>query len=324
MSAATVIDQSAAMTAQNTLRIDPTLVHVDKSFNSRTKEDKRKREALKEDIRRDGVQSPVKLYISDGSEGQPEVGTPVVVFGFTRTEVCKELFQESNGDPKYLLPYTLVDHVPSKLEALTLNATENFQRSDLTTWDTVMLIKRFEEEHGVKSAKEIAEKFGKSPAWVTQHRKLFSSLHPEIQKRLNLHPDDKGYIPGSVAMELVNLEDQNEQLEALKNAEMDGSGVVTRDNVKTAVAKQAETGNQTVVKARTIKQVHNFLEGIYTPPAQAEDEDDEAFKERKAAYQADPLVPFAKKFRSFLDGKTKEVAFTNYLRKVVVATEKGS
>jgi hypothetical protein len=315
------IDKSTALDAQDSLRIIPTEVHVDTAFNSRTKLDERKFKAMKEDVRVNGIKSPVLLYLSDGSEGQPEVGTPVLVFGFTRTRIAKELYEESGGDERYLLPYTLLDHVPTKAEALTLNATENFQRSDLTTWDTVMLIKRFEEEHGIRKSDELAKVFGKSSAWVTQHKKLGSALHPEIQKRLNLHPEDKGYIPGSVAMELAAIEDQDEQLSILKGAELEGSGVATRDSVKKKVSEAAEEG-RAPIKAKTIKQLQAFLDSLTTPPVQMDGEEDDQFESRRQEFKSDPLVPFGKKFSAYIAGRTTEKAFLKFLRSAVVTVEK--
>lgn len=311
------IDLSTALAAQETLKIDPRGIYADPSLNTRGKKPSEKElKSLREDIRANGVQTPVKVFISDGSEGLPEPGVPVLVFGFTRVQLAKELIEETGSD-KYFVPYTVLEEIPSKLEAFEMNLAENFKRNNLTAWDEVLSIVRYEQEFGVASADKIAEGFGKSGAWVRQRRRLYTDLHPEIQKRLMKHEDEPGFVPSSVAMELLDIEDKEEQLEALKAVEMDGKGVATRDAVKKKVAEAAEEG-KAKPKARTAKNLEAFYSSYIAPPEQGEDEDPEEYTARVEAHKADPLVPFFRLQLKFMAGM-KEKTFLKQLREIVVA-----
>jgi hypothetical protein len=277
--------------AQAKLMIDPRRIVVIKERN--TRQDKPANlGVLRQDFRENGVTQPVEVYISDGSEPGIQKGAPVLVTGYTRQEEAAAIadeYEKDGGERRFEIPYKIVP-VPTGVKdpdamqqhLLMKNIAENFFRNDLTDRDTINAILRLtkgQKEIGTKRATEIARYFGKSAAWVTQRLRMTDQLAPELFARLGKRPNEDGYIPGSVAMEIMKVgvpegkkfedlsdEEKGEVFAAQKRYvqehEVPGAGTITRDKVKKDLAAtvEGEEGTNTADdKPRTLKEIREEI-----------------------------------------------------------------
>lgn len=137
-------------------------------------------------IKRDGQDTPI--LVNPLPDGRYEV-----VAGYRRALALQELAKtRPNTRVK-----AVVRIVKDATEALQVNASENHDRANLSALDQAVVIQRLI-DHGV-DRKEIAQRFSKSNAWITQILKL-NTLPTEIQEHVHL-----GDIPASSAYAMAEL-----------------------------------------------------------------------------------------------------------------------
>jgi ParB family transcriptional regulator, chromosome partitioning protein len=120
-----------------------------------------------------------------------------VVAGNRRFEACKKLRMTSI--------LAIVRPMDDK-EAFELSIAENVQRSSLSILEEAMAFKKYVEDFGWGSVSELADKLGKSPAYVSHHIS-FLKLPNIILKKL-----ESGDFNQSVAQEFLWVKDQSTQL----------------------------------------------------------------------------------------------------------------
>lgn len=336
----TIVSLSKLASAQEKLVTDPRRIYVDWSRNTREKPAAQKYAAIKQNIDEEGIQTPVKLQVLSKEKQKTladETGNDYdfeLVFGYTRVQIALELTEE-HPDRVVMVPFTVVTESLEPVQEFKKNIAENFFRNDLNDIEIGNAILKLENEYSVSSMEEIASMFGKSVAWVTQHKKLVKDLAPEIAKRVVLPKDDPRYIAGSLAMELVTLvkKDDNgdevvdeetgkpvpdfdqqkliiEQLEAAaKAAGVEPRAMITRDNIKKAKAGQADSSNGKggEVKARTAKMIKDFYQLLAETPD---------IEEADGNKLEDPLANFGKLQVNFIDGKLTDRQMVNRLNKL--------
>lgn len=120
----------------------------------------------------------------------------------------------------------------SKEEELSFTLAENINRTDLDPISVAFLISEIIEQQGLTQT-EVAEKFGKSQAWIAAKLKLLSAP-PEILFKVG-----KGEISESVATEVLRIDDDEVLEQALDKVEKRGMSVQA---TKEMVQDYRETG----------------------------------------------------------------------------------
>ncbi len=113
-----------------------------------------------------------------------------------------------------------------KIEELTFTLAENITRTDLNPVTVAFIIAEIQQEQELTQY-EIAEKFGKSQAWVAAKLKLLTST-PELLDKIGT-----GEISESVAAEVLRLEDDAVLAQAMDKIDKRGMTVQsTREMIK--------------------------------------------------------------------------------------------
>lgn len=251
---------------------------------------------LKESILKNGILQPGVVRL----EGK----VPILVAGYSRFRALSELAGEY-PDIAFTFPAKVVD-APDNLTALKISLEENLRRNALNPMDICSSIWRLISVEGftvppteaapegeaptpVPDIPRIASFFNKSEAWVTTHMKL-RSLSAPIQKQV-----ESGLIPGSVAMKLTDLSDE-EQGQVIEKAKEVG-GTITRDNVVRAKREVQSEEKASGFTARTSKQVKDYFLEVLSS------EDPAAFSDPLDKRISTLLITLSKIMLSFLDGK---------------------
>lgn len=267
-------------------------IQVDPSRNCRVKPIS-DIEELKHSIQENGVLQPGVIRL----EGR----TPILVAGYSRFRALSEL-QEENQDRTFTFPCKVVE-APDTLTALKISLEENLRRNALNPMDICDSIWRLIDEEGfispsngeegsppIPDISRLSSFFNKSEAWITTHMNL-RSLSSPIQKQV-----EKGVIPGSVAMKLTSLSEEEQEVVLEKARE--AGGAITRDNV--VKAKRDVKGDDGSPSARTSKQVKDYFLEVLSS------EDPAAFSEPLDKRISTLLLTLAKVMLSFLDGKLSD------------------
>jgi ParB/RepB/Spo0J family partition protein len=104
--------------------------------------------------------------------------------GFHRYFAALYLTEDSvlqGGEP---FPLKVIVTNRNDEEAFLVNLEENLRRRSLSPIDNAFNIRKLRTQYG-KSTKEIAEKFSKSPAWVSQTEKLLLLSRP-VQEKIHI------------------------------------------------------------------------------------------------------------------------------------------
>jgi len=148
---------------------------------------------LTESIRQFGVLSP--LLVREGGQGQYQI-----VYGHRRYRAAKAAgLQTVTVDVAQL----------TDVQVLELQVTENVQRADLQPLEEAEAYQRLVDEAGYTPV-QIAERVGKSKAWVYARLKLLA-LGPEARKAF-----EQGKISATIAVPLARLPTHKLQADALK------------------------------------------------------------------------------------------------------------
>jgi ParB family chromosome partitioning protein len=157
---------------------------------------------------------------------QPLVVRPLgrcfeIVAGNRRFEACKRL--------RWRVVPCLVRELRDK-EAYELSIVENVQRDNLTLVEEAKAYRRYVDEFGWGGVTELAEKLGRSPAYIS-HSILLLKLPSEVLRKV-----DSGEISRSAAQELLWTSDPNLQTELAKKITHDKLTVKeVRRSVKSAM-----------------------------------------------------------------------------------------
>lgn len=236
---------------------------------------------LAESIARFGQMQPVLVALVPG-----EADKFRLVVGFRRYAAIQSLNRRKGEDTLIRASIVEVDDTKAgRLHAFTANLHENLDREAYTPIDNLHAIEKFKADFGLNQ-KQIAEEFGKSPAWVTSILKL-AKLDEATR-----HEVHTGKISVDAALVLADMDD-TARAEVVKEAtETTKQAKAAGRTGKAAGSASASAVRKAAAKKRAEKAAQ---------PAQPATR--KAGKEVKKAGRpkAVRMVPSMKEFREFLE-----------------------
>ena len=204
-------------------------------------------ETLADSIKQDGqLQAVIVKKI-------PKSDTYELIAGYRRYMAIKAI--NDNLPQEQWLGIKAVVSSKSDAEVFLANITENHERKDLSPMDYAFQIRRLTEEWSW-SQKQCAEKYNRTPAWVSQHLSL-TRLNHDIQVKV-----DRGFITFSDAVTMAansTSEAQREVSKAINEAQAEATQEAKvpetatdkqKKDAKTAAAKKVkEVAKKAVAKA---------------------------------------------------------------------------
>jgi len=189
-----------------------------------------------------------------------------LIAGYRRYMAIKAINEELPQDQ--WLGIKAVVSSKSDAEVFLANITENHERKDLSPMDYAFQIRRLTEEWGWNQ-KQCAEKYNRTPAWVSQHLSL-TRLNHDIQVKV-----DRGFVTFSDAVAMAansTSEEQREVSKAINEAQAEVANEVKVPD--TATNKQKNEAKATAakkVKEAAKKAVAKAVKKPYvTPPSKKE------------------------------------------------------
>lgn len=227
-------------------QIDPRNIVVMENFNARRDFDL---EELKEQIKAKGVLNPITVIpFKDGSG----VECYKLVDGERRYRATMLAIEEGAN-----IPYVKAMKLPKDTspEDLLIEQMMRNEGKRFSEYECGIMFKRFKEEFGYNQG-EIAEKFKKSPAFISKCLSLLD-LPIEIQERII-----NKQISAKAAKDIVaSYETEEEQVKATKNAveiaEKQGKKTVTNKEIN-AVQKDAKEAKEI---ASSLRKIWAYMDG---------------------------------------------------------------
>lgn len=241
------------------LNIPVSLIASDQSKNGRFSEPKNV-VALAENIKETGqLQAVVVTKI-------PKTDNYQLVAGYRRLAAI-QLINEGLPEDKQL-KVKAISITRDDLESFLDNIAENHEREGLTPMDYAIQIRRLTEEYGW-TQKQCADKYHRTPAWVSQHLSL-TRLNHDIKQRV-----DRGLITFTDAVTMAANATSDEQREVSKAIDAAQAEVAQEVSVPdTATDKQKKEAKATAtkkVKEAAKKAVAKAVKKAYvTPPSKKE------------------------------------------------------
>lgn len=227
-------------------QIDPRNIVVMDDFNARRDFDL---EELKEQIKAKGVLNPITVLPFKDEDG---IERYKLVDGERRYRATMLAIEEGIN-----IPYIKALKLPkdTSTEELLIEQMMRNEGKRFSEYECGIMFKRFKEEFGY-TQNEIAEKFKKSPAFVSKCLSLMD-LPIEIQERII-----NKQISASAAKDIVaNCDTEEEQVNATRKAvelaEKQGKRTVTNKEIN-AVQKEAKEAKEI---AQVLRKVWAYLDG---------------------------------------------------------------
>lgn len=227
-------------------QIDPRNIVVMDDFNARRDFDL---EELKEQIKAKGVLNPITVLPFKDEDG---IERYKLVDGERRYRATMLAIEEGTN-----IPYIKALKLPkdTSTEELLIEQMMRNEGKRFSEYECGIMFKRFKEEFGY-TQNEIAEKFKKSPAFVSKCLSLMD-LPIEIQERII-----NKQISASAAKDIVaNYDTEEEQVNATRKAvelaEKQGKRTVTNKEIN-AVQKEAKEAKEI---AQALRKVWAYLDG---------------------------------------------------------------
>ena len=196
----------------------------------------------------------------------PKTDTYQLIAGYRRLAAI-QLINEGLPEDKQL-KVKAISITRDDLESFLDNIAENHEREGLTPMDYAIQIRRLTEEYGW-SQKQCADKYNRTPAWVSQHLSL-TRLNHDIKQRV-----DHGLITFTDAVSMAANATSDEQREVSKAIEEAQAEVAKEVQVpETATDKQkkeAKAAATKKVKEVAKKAVAKAVKKAYVvPPSKKE------------------------------------------------------
>lgn len=217
-------------------------------------------ESLASSIKQDGQLQAVVV------KRVPKSDTYELIAGYRRFMAIQAINEELPQDQWLGIKATVASK--NDTEIFLANITENHERKDLSPMDYAIQIRRLTEEYGW-SQKQCADKYNRTPAWVSQHLSL-TRLNNDIQQRV-----DRGMITFTDAVSMAANATSDEQREVSKAIEEAQAEVAQEVQVPaTATDKQkkdAKVAATKKVKEAAKKAVAKAVKKAYVvPPSKKE------------------------------------------------------
>lgn len=130
-------------------------------------------ETLSKSIEDSGLDTPLTVWNGGSRDSMMKLGTETLpasflIAGAHRREALRMLFRKNPSRFKQLFPIGIPCVVKggSIADAMMVQLRENLTKREITSQEVLPVMKELRDTHGLKG-KEIAEKIGKSPAWVS-------------------------------------------------------------------------------------------------------------------------------------------------------------
>ena len=235
------------------------LVAVDHSKNGRF-DTQSNIQSLASSIKQDGQLQAVVV------KRVPKSDTYELIAGYRRYMAIQAINEELTQDQWLGIKATVASK--NDAEIFLANITENHERKDLSPMDYAVQIRRLTEEYGW-SQKQCADKYNRTPAWVSQHLSL-TRLNLDIQQRV-----DRGLITFTDAVTMAANATSDEQREVSRAIEEAQAEAANEAPVpETATDKQKKEAKATAtkkVKEAAKKAVAKAVKKAYVvPPSKKE------------------------------------------------------
>ena len=238
--------ESNATKRKDLFLIDPRNIVVENGFNVRIDFDL---DELKEQIKENGVLNPITVIAFKDENGDEKYR---LVDGERRYRATMLAIQEG-ADIGYVK--ALKADPKSTTEQLYLEQMMRNEGKRFSEYECAIMFRRFKEEFGY-SQLEIAEKFKKSPAYVSKCLSLLD-MPPALQQKIV-----KGEISVMAAKEIVkSYSTEDEQIKAakaaIKDAKSQGKATASNKEVSQHLKDTKEVGNM----IGTIYRLQAYLNG---------------------------------------------------------------
>ena len=234
---------------KNTYLVNANDIEVNHAENGRFKPGKI--ESLMESISENGQLQPISVI-----KTKPE-GKLKLKWGFGRLEAIKKLNEGKPEDQQIKVRVEIF--TGNEDEAFFANADENMIRNDLTPMDKAFVFRKMITNFGMKQT-DIARRYKKTPAWVSQHISLLS-LDTKSQNKVH-----SGDIPFKEALTMVNMSAED-RTAVVATAESAQAQVGEAPEVQKKAARKAIVKAVKVVadakKAKENKPVKRSFADIY-------------------------------------------------------------
>lgn len=248
---------AAAVTpAKTTYLVNANDIEVDHSTNNRFKPGKI--EGLMQSIQEQGQLQAVSVI-----KTKPE-GKLKLTWGFGRVEAIKRLNEGKPEDQQIKVRVEIFNG--NEDEAFFANADENMIRNDLTPIDKAIVFRKMTDRFGMKQA-DIAKRYKKTPAWVSQHLSLLT-LDTKIQNKVH-----SGDIPFSEAVSMATMKAEDRETVIAKTESAQAAVATAAPEVQKKAARKAAVAAVKEVKQaskpvkRNLTDIRDFFEISYGSPA---------------------------------------------------------
>lgn len=213
-------------------------IEADHSINNRFKSGDTA--TLIQSIKEIGQTQPVGVI-----KTKPE-GKLKLKWGFGRYEAIKKINEGLPEDQQMKIRVEVFNGNDD--EAFFANADENMVRNELSPVDKAYTFRRMISNYGMKQT-DIAKRYGKTPAWVSQHVSLLS-LDKKTQNKVH-----SGEIPfkEAVTMSSMTAEDRATVITTAESAQATAAGVAPEDKKK-ASRKAVVKAVKAVATANKVKE----------------------------------------------------------------------
>jgi len=221
--------------------IDPRNVVIMDDFNVRRDFDL---DELKEQIKAKGVLNPISVIKFKDEQGNEKYK---LVDGERRLRATLAAIAEGADIPRIKSLFLSKDESPEELMIQQMMRNEGKRFSEI---ECGIMFKRFKDEFGYSQV-EIAQKFGKSPAFVCKCLKLMD-LPEDIQQRI-INNQISAHAARDIAKE---VDDKDEQIKAVETAVQSAQA----SGKKTATNKEINSRNKEANEAKKIIQALRSIE----------------------------------------------------------------
>ena len=248
---------------KSTYLVNANDIEADHSQNGRFKSGKI--EGLMQSIRDNGQLQPISVIRT-----KPE-GKLKLKWGFGRLEAIRKINEGLPPEQQIKVRVELFNG--NEDEAFFANADENMVRNDLSPMDKAIVFRRMITQFGMKQT-DIAKRYKKTPAWVSQHVSLLS-LETLTQNKVH-----SGDIPFKEALTMVNMtaEDRFAVVTTVESAQAQAQAeAVTHDIQKKVSRKAAVKAVKIIADAKKVKEnklvkrsfadIHEFFDVMNGSPA---------------------------------------------------------
>lgn len=221
--------------------IDPRNVVIMDDFNVRRDFDL---DELKEQIKAKGVLNPISVIKFKDEQGNEKYK---LVDGERRLRATLAAIAEGTDIPRIKALFLSKDESPEELMIQQMMRNEGKRFSEI---ECGIMFKRFKDEFGYSQV-EIAQKFGKSPAFVCKCLKLMD-LPEDIQQRI-INNQISAHAARDIAKDVEDKEAQVKAVEtAVQSAQASGKKTATNKEIN-ASQKEAKEAKKIIQALRSIE-----------------------------------------------------------------------